>query len=335
MLTSSDVFFIAEAGSNWRISNNTSKNLREARRLIEVAAEAQANACKFQVFTSENTYAPNAGNYKTYGNINRLFSDLSLPAEWLPELKAACNKAGLEFMASVFSIEDMRLVDPFVNKHKVASYEINHMELLEELNLTQKEVFISSGAASYSDVLRATGAVTSAVIMHCTAAYPALTDQVNLGAIKDLAVLGPVGYSDHTEFNTIVPSMAVALGVCAYEKHFTLNKSAKGPDHKFALSPKELKETIQVIRQAEAAKGDGCKYTLACEEELAAYAVRHIQAKVDIEKGSTMSTASIGCLRPGNNTPGESAHLLRFMLGKRVKKDIRAGEGITLQDIIT
>ncbi|MEK7499235.1 MAG: N-acetylneuraminate synthase family protein, partial [Patescibacteria group bacterium] len=106
------VFFIAEAGSNWRISDDCTTNLKEAERLIEAAKEAGADAVKFQMFTSRNTYAPGAGDYGRYGDVGKLFDALSLPKEWLPELRAHCDKHKTKFMASAFSVDDAKAFNP-------------------------------------------------------------------------------------------------------------------------------------------------------------------------------------------------------------------------------
>ena len=324
-----DVYIVAEAGSNWRISNDQTTNLNQAKKLIEIAKEAGANACKFQVFNSKKTYAPNAGNYDNYESINKLFDNLSLPKDWLKELKEHCDRTQIDFMASVFSIEDAKAVDPYVKRHKVASFECNHMELLEYLNLTDKPVLVSTGCAAWQQIERIKGAVPSShlTLMHCISAYPAKNAELyKISKLKEICQ--SVGYSDHTEFNTITPVAAVAMGISYFEKHFTEDKNADGPDHKFALDPKELNETIRLIRQTEAVL-----YSYN-EEKIKDFAVRRVQVISKIRRGDRLElNYNYGCLRPGSNKLGADAHLTRYFNNKRVNRDIEAGEGILLEDV--
>src|SRR3990167_4306805 len=144
------VFIIAEAGSNWfagEVPSEGAGTLQFARAwaLIEAAAEAGADACKFQVFSSASVYAPQAGAFENLGDVNALFKKLEMPKEWLPDLAAHCAKHEVEFMASVFSIEDLRAVNPFVRRHKIASYELGHRELIKAALDTGKEVIVSTG----------------------------------------------------------------------------------------------------------------------------------------------------------------------------------------------
>ena len=171
--------------------------------------------------------------------------------------------------------------------------------------------------------------------MHCTSAYPAPINDVDMMALKVMYdKFGSVGYSDHTEFNTVIPAMAVALGVHTYEKHFTLNKNANGPDHKFALDPQELMATINIIRSAETAMGFGIKSVKESEMPLHKFAHRYVQAIDDIRKGETLIlNDNIACLRPGNNQSGAEARFTYYMNFKTAKRDIAKGQGVRLDDI--
>jgi sialic acid synthase SpsE len=327
------IFFIAEAGSNWHIGNNEKENFRQAQTLIEIAKEVGADACKFQVF-EDDVYAPNAGQYGDHGDINKLFKELSLPKAWLPELKSYCDRCSIEFMASVFSVADAKAVDPYVKRHKVASYECNHMELLEYLNTTDKEIYVSTGAATEEEALLASLAIDRCTLMHCVACYPAPIDQLNLGAIKHLQNMAPTGYSDHSEFNLLVPTIVASMGIEVYEKHFTTNNSLSGPDHKFALTPNELRKTIETIRDVESMidETDG-KVILPCELPLRKFAVRYIQAKKGIKAGDELKlNENYACLRPGNNPSGDDAQWTDWLDGMIANRDFKAGEGIKIED---
>ena len=144
----------------------------------------------------------------------------------------------------------------------------------------------------------------------------------------------PIGLSDHSTDPIIAPLAAVGLGARIIEKHFTVNKKLPGPDHKFALEPKELKKMIDAIRSAEKALGDGKKHVLGVEMELRKFAVRKIQAVTDIKKGDRfVEGQNIDVLRPGKRTNGADARFLSKISGKTARRAIKASEGVTLDDV--
>ena len=152
---SEHTFVIAEAGSNWKCGN-FEDDLKQAQKLIDIAIESGADAVKFQTFKSKSTYVENAGeiNYlksKTK-DIGKLFDELSMPYEMLKELSSYCVKKNIHFMSTPFSVKDAKEVDQYVELHKVASFEINHIGLLKYLSDCNKPIIISTGASSYSEI---------------------------------------------------------------------------------------------------------------------------------------------------------------------------------------
>ena len=345
----SKVFIIAEAGSNWRHGPaNADLDHIRALAMIRTAADCGADAVKFQVWSSAPVYAPDAG-WPEYlagrdGSINDLFNDLALPTAWLPDLTTECIKLGIEFMASVFSPADVAVVDPFVKRHKIASYEIGYEELIRAAASTGKPLILSTGAATQEEVAwaveraRRRYGVKSVTVMHCVAAYPAPVEQTNLRVIARWSTgrvenyRADVGLSDHTIDPILCPIAAVALGATMIEKHFTLGRNLDGPDHAFALEPNELAAMVRAVRQIESALGNRNKTVQPCEEPLRQFASRAVQAVRDIQPGETIVAiglnANVAVLRPGNRRRGANAQFLSRMVGQTIDRFIRAGDGV-------
>lgn len=334
-------FVIAEAGSNWKIGS-LNDDISQAKELILSAANAGADAIKFQTFKSKTVYAQDAGqidylsNKNSTSSINKLFDDLSMPYEMIPELSSFCNEHKIIFMSTAFSVEDAKHLDPYVKIHKVASYEINHVRLIEFLARTKKPILISTGASSYNEIDFAIKKIKEngndkIALLQCTAKYPAPIDSLNLNVIPTLkSKYGlPVGFSDHSLDPVVGPLLSIGFGATIVEKHFTMDKSLSGPDHIFALDPNELKLMIDSIRNADAAKGNSIKQVLSVELELQKFATRSIQATKNISKGDILSEGeNFDILRPGNRIRGLDAKFLDIVNGKKAIKDILIGDGI-------
>jgi N,N'-diacetyllegionaminate synthase len=347
MLNFSHVFVIAEAGSNWK-AGSYSEDLARAKKLIRVAAECGADAIKFQTFRADTIYVSNAGNsdyLEKSGikkNINKIFEKSEMPYEMLAELSKYCKKMKIEFMSSAFSVDDARAINKYVRIHKVASYEINYIRLLEYLAGTKKPIILSTGASNYEEIdfainLLKKHHVKDYSLLQCTAKYPAPLEKLNLGAIPEMEKRYDVqiGLSDHSLDPVIGPLIAVGLGAKIIEKHFTLDRNLSGPDHKFALEPHELKRMVQSIKMAEMTIGDGKKRVLDVEKELRDFAVRRIQASKDIKKGERFVEGyNVSTLRPGKRLRGAEARFLSKIIGKKSKRSIKIGDGIRLQDCI-
>lgn len=341
------VFVIAEVGSNWVVSKDHDINVKTAKQHIDAAVEAGADAVKFQVFTADTVYVKNAGKSDYLSetrfskDINEIFNEMTMPYEMLPILKEYCDQKKILFMASPFSVAATKKVDEFVQIHKLASYEMNHIRLLDAFAECNKPIIVSTGAHTLEEVeltisyLRNKG-VKDICITQCTACYPAPFSALNLNTIPVMKVkFGvPVGLSDHSSEAVTGPVSAVALGANIIEKHFTLDRNLPGPDQKYALEPQELRLMIKSIRNAEQARGTGIKEILPAEEELRAFAVRGIQATTDLKKGEMLKeNFNISILRSGKNIRGMNPMLIDKISGKKVKRDIPSGEGIQEGDV--
>lgn len=336
------VFIIGEAGSNWRMGTYA-RDLKMAKTLIEVAKDAGCDAVKFQTYRAKTCYVPNAGyaDYmKSKEDISAIFEDHSMPYEMVAELANICKMNGIEFMSTAFSEEDFWQVDPYVKRHKIASYEISHKRLLECAAKSQKPLLLSTGASNPVDIRWAVDyfqklAGKDLTLLQCTAQYPAESESMNLKAITSLQRLFqlPVGLSDHSFDPIAAPVAAVALGACVIEKHFTIDRRLPGPDHSFAVEPDELKSMCQAIRLAEAMLGSGIKDIQEKEKELYLFARRRIQAIDAIKKDDLFQEArNIAILRPGKQKGGCHPKFIDEIIGKKANRDIALGEGIQQGD---
>ena len=340
------VFVVGEAGSNWR-AGDLGGDEERAHALIDAAADAGCDAVKFQVFRAATVYAPGAGksDYLAEAGIHKdiieILGDLEMPYEMLADLAARASDRGLEFMATAFSVADARAVDPYVRLHKTASYELNHLRLLEYLAATGKPLLMSTGAATYADIQRAVdlfraSSAAPLALLQCTAAYPAPPEAANLRAIPALAEMFgvPVGLSDHSADPVAAPAAAVALGARVVEKHFTLDRTLPGPDHAYAVEPDELAAMVRAIRLVEKMRGTGEKEVQPAEEELFHYSLRAIQATRDIAKGETLQEGvNVDLLRPGKNKKGLNPFEIDRVNGRRAARDIAAGDGVREEDL--
>lgn len=338
-------FIIAEAGSNWRMGT-AARDMAMARTLIDIARESGADAVKFQTYRAETVYVSNAGSSDYLSDsgikedIRDIFDDLAMPYEMIADLAAYCERQGIQFMSSPFSPADFAAVDPFVRVHKIASYEISHVHLIELAARSGKPLVMSTGASSEEDIawavdyFRAHGGGELA-LLQCTSRYPAPLDSLNLRVIPWLRERFGVaaGLSDHSREPAVAPAAAVALGARVIEKHYTVDNRLPGPDHAFALLPGELKEMVEHIRAVELALGDGVKAVHPVENELADYARRGVQAIRDIAPGERLREGkNFAILRPGKQTLGAHPRHLERIEGRTARRAIALGEGIGPDD---
>lgn len=335
------VYIIAEAGSNWRLGS-PERDRAMARALIDAAAEAGADAVKFQTFRPETIYVANAGQsgyLKEAGikeDIVSIFSDLAMPYEMIHELADDCRRCRMDFLSTPFSEADFKAVDPYVPLHKIASYELSHIRLLELAARSGKPLILSTGASSEEEIAWAVRTFHEnggqhLTLLQCTAKYPAEAETMNLLTIPRLIhrFNVPVGLSDHSRDPILAPVAAVALGASVIEKHFTLSHRLPGPDHSFALLPEELRQMVQAIRQAELMRGTGIKTVQPAEQELRAFARRGVQALHPIAKGTLLQEGkNIAILRPGNQTLGVHPKFLVEIEGRKAAREIAAGSGL-------
>lgn len=318
----SPVFIIAEAGSNHN------QKLSQAKELIDAASESGADAVKFQLFSAEELYSRNNPMFKVMkGN--------EFPREWLNVLLDYAKKKGVIFLASPF---DKKAVDLLVKAGspaiKWASSETVNLRLLRYAALTKKPLLISTAMCNIADIYEAVEMAKCAenqnvVLLHCAALYPTKPEDVNLFAMDTLrAAFGlPVGYSDHT-LGIAAPITAAARGACIIEKHFTLSKKLKGPDHFYSLEPGELKKMVEAIKEVEKCFGSSIKDILPEEKK---YARREsLVAKKDISKNANLTKNMFLSSRPAG---GIEPRFLNVVIGQKTKKNIKKGDLIKWEHI--
>lgn len=324
-------FIVAEAGSN----HNT--DLKTALRLIDAAAEAGADAVKFQVFSAETLYSRHTprltemdGRSKPGETPFELVKRFELPRQWLPRLAEHANEKGILFSATPFDLEAvaqlMSVGTPF---YKTASYEIVDVSLLQAVARTGKPAIISTGNSSLADVETALKILADAgndqlAVLHCVSQYPAKYEDLNLNCLVTLAkAFGRVvGFSDHTIDNRAAIA-AVALGASILEKHFTLSRNQSGPDHSTSLEPAELARYVQDVRDTEIALGDGIKRVMESEMENHRLARRSIHARIAIKQGCRIEAGMLCIKRPGLGIdPREISHVIGRPARKHIDEDV-------------
>ena len=299
------VFIIAEAGDN----HNGSIDL--AKKLIEVALEAKADAVKFQTFKTEEVISKMAkmAEYqkKNLGIEESQFDmvkKLELSFEDFEELKRYTEDKGLMFLSTPFDLESCDFLNNLgLNIFKIPSGEITNLPYLRKINSFKKDVILSTGMAALDEIQAALDVLKdcNVSLLHCTTEYPCPYDAVNMNAMLTLKAKFnlPVGYSDHTQ-GIEIPIMAAAMGAEIIEKHFTLDKNMEGPDHKASPEPDELKQMVKAIRNVEKAFGNGKKEPQPAEIKNIAIARKSIIAKCNIKKGEIFTEKNLTTKRPGN-----------------------------------
>ena len=330
-------FIIAEAGVN----HNGSLEL--AKKLVDVAAEAGADAVKFQTFKAEavvSHFAPKAEYQKQSTDANEsqleMIKKLELSYEDFEELFRYCKNRGIIFMSTPFDIESAGfLKDLGVEIFKIPSGEITNYLLLKEIGSYGKEVILSTGMADLGEIEDALEVLTTAgtpkekiTVLHCNTEYPTPYEDVNLRAMLTIkeAFKVKVGYSDHT-LGIEIPVAAVALGACVIEKHFTLDKNLPGPDHRASLEPEELKAMVRAIRNVEKALGSGIKKPSPSELKDLPIARKSIVARRAIKKGEIFTEENLTVKRPGT---GISPMRWNEVLGRKAPRDSKQDEMIEI-----
>lgn len=328
---------IAEAGVNHN------GNMGLAMKLIDAAVDAGADVVKFQMFKTEETVtrmAPMAAYQEA--NTGRSESQfdmirrLELKIEDFVGLKARCEERNVIFMCSPFDIPSVdALVRMDVAAFKVASGEITNFPILRRIGAAGKPVVLSTGMSMLDEVKLGVDCLLSSCIdvalLHAVSLYPTPPEDVNLRAMATLRkTFGLVtGFSDHT-LGITIPTAAVAMGAKIIEKHFTLDKTMEGPDHKASLDPEELKDLVRSVRMVEAALGSAEKRPTAAEEDTRRVARKSLVILRDRKAGDVLSEGDIGIKRPGTGLP--PSELMR-VLGKRLVRPVVAGELLTVEDM--
>jgi N-acetylneuraminate synthase/N,N'-diacetyllegionaminate synthase len=315
-------YIIAEAGSNHE------RNINNAFELIEVAASAEADAVKFQLFKANTLYSKyvDDATYKETKN-------LQLPLEWVPELIDKSNSQGITFLATPFdseSIDYLKAID--IPAVKWASGELNNIPLLSQAAKLSKPIIIATGMSSLGDIELAIETVkkegnSQSALLHCISIYPTKYTDANLRMMDTLADAFdyPVGFSDHTT-GIAIAIAAVARGARIIEKHFTLNRKMNSPDHPFSINPSELKEMVRSIRQVSDSLGTRHKHVIPNESKFLSYGKRSIVAVKAIPRGTTITKDMITTKRPGTGIPPQ---FIPSVIGRDTRKDLTEDEIIT------
>ena len=329
-------FIIAEAGVN----HNGSLEL--ARKMIDAAVEAGADAVKFQTFKAEKVvsrYAPKAEYQKKTTNAGEsqleMIKKLELDAAAHKMLIDYCKKKNILFLSTPFDLESIDLLNELgLDIFKIPSGEITNLPYLRKIGDLKKETILSTGMADLGDIEDALDVLTGAgtklkdiTVLHCNTEYPTPMQDVNLKAMQTIKSAFPgthVGYSDHTE-GIEVPIAAVAMGATIIEKHFTLDKNMEGPDHKASLEPNELKTMVCAIRNVEKVLGNGIKKPSPSELKNKLIVRKSIVAARNIREGEPFTEKNLTLKRPGT---GISPMRWDEVIGQRASKDYNIDDPI-------
>tara|TARA_S200000501_G_scaffold376862_1_gene433151 strand:+ start:3460 stop:4482 length:1023 start_codon:yes stop_codon:yes gene_type:complete len=324
---------IAEAGVNHN------GNVELAKELIDIAAKAGADIVKFQTFKADNLVSKNtekAYYQKKLTDINEshyeMIKKLELDYNTHLELINHSNKRGIDFLSTPFDSESLKmLINLSLNTIKIPSGEITNLPFLREIGQSKKSVILSTGMSSLKEIKDAVKTLVAfgtkmknITVLHCNTEYPTPMEDVNLRAMITIQnELGlPTGYSDHT-LGIEVPIAAVALGAIMIEKHFTINRNLKGPDHAASLEPKELQNMIKSIRNIEKTLGDGIKRPSQSETKNISIGRKSIIAKRIIKKNELYSINNLTTKRPGT---GISPMNWDLLVGRKANKNYRPDE---------
>jgi N,N'-diacetyllegionaminate synthase len=335
-------FIIAEAGVNHN------GDLRTALELVDSAAAAGANCIKFQTYSVENLISmtemkkvitPEILKFYSWLNDDRWLSEMDkrLTKEEYLAVIARCQEKGITFISSPWDDESVDLLEGLgVQAYKIGSGDLTNYPILKKIGSCRKPVILSVGMGSIEeihgaiDVLRTAG-TDQLILLHCIVSYPAEEADANLRFIHHLrdTFKVPVGFSDHT-LSVALPSLAVAAGACAIEKHFTVEKDAPGLDQKNSMDIREFRDMVEEIRKMERVLGSYEKELTAVERKELVLGRRSINAKRLIKEGEQLASEMLCFLRPAN---GISPALLKSVLGKFASKDIHPGEAIQWESL--
>jgi pseudaminic acid synthase len=333
------VYIIAE------MSANHSQNFDQAVRILYAAKEAGADAVKLQTYMPDTLTIPSDREYFRIGGgtlwdgrtLYDLYSEAYMPWEWQPKLKEIADEIGIDLFSTAFDPTAVDFLEQMgVPVHKVASFEIVDIPLIEKMARTGKPLIISTGMATLGEIEEAVQAArragaTQIALLKCTSAYPAPPEEMNLRTIPHLAeAFGvPVGLSDHT-LGIAVPVAAVALGACIVEKHFTLSRDIPGPDSAFSLEPHEFKAMVEAIRTVEKALGK-VHYGITEQEAKSRVFRRSLFVVKDMKAGEMFTEENVRSIRPGY---GLHPRHLNDVLGRRAARDIKRGTPLSWELIL-
>ena len=322
---------IAEAGVN----HNGNINL--AKKLIDVASKAGADYVKFQTFDVDHLILKNTKtaiyqqkNLKNNISQYSMLKKYQLAERSYKRLIDYSKKKNIKFLSTAFEEKSLSLLEKYkLDYIKIPSGEITNYLFLKKISKLKRKVLLSTGMATITEIKQALKIIKrrkkDLIILHCTSDYPANLKDLNLNFIKKLKKFGyEVGYSDHSS-SIITPSIAVALGCKVIEKHFTLSRNLKGPDHKASLEPQELIKMVSYIRDVEKMLGLEDKIITKSEQKTKLLVRKSLVARNDIKKGEIFSEKNITTKRPGK---GISPFKIKKYLGKKSIKQFKKDQFI-------
>jgi N-acetylneuraminate synthase len=337
-------YFIAD------ISANHDGDLQRALMLVQLAKEAGADAAKFQNFRAPEIVSDYG--FKSLGgqlshqatwkkSVYEVYADASLPFEWTPVLKEACDRIGIDYFSSPYDFDAVDMLDPVVPAHKIGSGDITWLEMLVHIARKGKPVLLATGASDIGEVQRAVHTILainpSLVLMQCNTNYTASLenyDHIHLRVLNTYRTMFPelvLGLSDHTPGHATVLG-AVTLGARLIEKHFTDDNSRSGPDHPFSMTPSTWRDMVDRTRELERALGSADKQVNGNEQQTVIVQRRCLRASRDIQAGEVFDRSMIAVLRPA--TPGAILpYEIEGVLGTKAIRDLAAGQELRWTDL--
>jgi sialic acid synthase SpsE len=336
-------YFIAD------IAANHDGDISRAKDLIYQAAEAGADAAKFQHFNAKTIVSKEgfekfvdqkSHQSKWKKSVFEVYRNAEVNLSWTPTLKETCKKAGISFFTSPYSLELVDEVDPFVPAYKIGSGDITWIEIIKHIASKKKPYILATGASTMEDVKRAVNAALkineNLALLQCNTNYTASLENfkfIQLNVLKKYAKLFPdliLGLSDHTPGHSTVLG-AVTLGARIIEKHFTDNNNRIGPDHLFSMNPKSWSEMVLRTRELENSLGTGIKKVEDNEKETVIVQRRSLWLNKNISKGEIIKKDDIDILRPSTQD-GIQPYNLNEIIGKKLNKNKKKGDNIKNND---
>lgn len=325
------------------MSANHAGSIERAKEIIHSAKEAGADCVKIQTYTADtitidcdNDYFHISEGTWNGENLYQLYGKAYTPWEWQEELKEEAEKAGIDFFSTPFDNTSVDFLESIgIDFYKIASFELVDIPLIEYVASKGKPMIISTGMACLSEIEEAVQAVYrmgnhNLALLRCASAYPAVTDDMNLKTMQNMAdtFCVPVGLSDHS-MGSVGAVTAVALGANIIEKHFCLDREIENPDASFSMTPCEYKQMVSDIRQAELAIGE-VKYGVSEQEKSNLMFRRSIFCVKDIGKGEKISEENVRIIRPGQ---GLHPRYYSEILGQNALCDIKRGTPLDFEMI--
>ncbi|MBI2050327.1 MAG: N-acetylneuraminate synthase family protein [Parcubacteria group bacterium] len=330
---------IADIGANF------DRNLDKAKELALAVKQAGGDVVKIQSFLAPKIVSGKGfasmqlkGVHGSWGRpVDEIFKEAEFPREWHKEFFDYCKSIGIMASSAPYDFEAVDLMEECgVDFYKIGSGDITWLEMLEYIARKGKPVILATGASTLAEVDEAVAAIAATgnidlALLQCITNYPSKIESANLNVLKTYQESYGIitGYSDHTPGDTVVLG-SIALGGKVIEKHFTLDKSAHGPDHPHSMDPKEFGAMVRRVREMEQALGSAKKEVVPEESETVIVQRRGLCAKVDVKKGEAFSGENVIELRPAL---GILPKHKKDIIGKPAKRDISAGEPIKWDDV--